>query len=64
MIVLFHEHVYDSVEKLNLSAIPLVIEQRKNEFGRIAKIRCFPFYCYALREIYYFPETCQDLFLS
>ena len=31
------EFIYDSAEKQMLSAISLVIEQRKNEFDRIAK---------------------------
>jgi hypothetical protein len=42
--------VYDSAEKQMLNAISLVIEQRKNEFDRIAKVRFFPIYFYALRE--------------
>ena len=33
--------VYDSAEKQMLNAISLVIEQRKNEFDRIAKVRFF-----------------------
>jgi hypothetical protein len=36
----FGAFVYDSAEKEMLSAISLVIEQRKNEFDRIAKV-CF-----------------------
>ena len=32
-----------------LNAISLVIEQRKNEFDRIAKFRFSPIYVYALR---------------
>ena len=42
--------VYDSAEKQMLNAISLVIEQRKNEFDGIAKVRFFPIYFYALRE--------------
>jgi len=45
----FGVFVYDSAEKQMLSAISLVIEQRKNEFDRIAKVRIFPIYFYALR---------------
>ena len=41
--------VYDSAKKQMLNAISLVIEQRKNEFDRIAKVRFFPIYFYALR---------------
>ncbi len=37
----FGAFVYDSAEKQMLSAISLVIEQRKNEFDRIAKVRFF-----------------------
>ena len=43
------EFVYDSVEKQMLNATSLVIEQRKNEFDRIAKVRFFPIYFDALR---------------
>jgi hypothetical protein len=45
----FGVFVYDSAEKQMLNAIPLVIEQRKNEFDRIAKVRIFPIYFYAFR---------------
>ena len=38
----FGAFVYDSVEKQMLNAISLVIEQRKNEFDRIAKVWFFP----------------------
>jgi hypothetical protein len=38
----FLPFVYDSAEKQMLSAISLVIEQWKNEFDRIAKVRFFP----------------------
>jgi hypothetical protein len=38
----FGAFVYDSAEKQKLSAISLVIEQRKNEFDRIAKFRFSP----------------------
>ena len=34
--------VYDSAEKQMLNAISFVIEQRKNEFDRIAKVRFSP----------------------
>ena len=34
--------VYDSAEKQMLNAISLVIEQRKNEFDKIAKVRFSP----------------------
>jgi hypothetical protein len=34
----FGAFVYDSAQKQMLSAIPLVIEQRKNEFDMIAKV--------------------------
>ena len=45
----FGVFVYDSTEKQMLSAISLFIEQRKNEFDRIAKERFFPniFLCLA-----------------
>ena len=43
------EFVYDSAEKQMLNAISLVIEQRKNEFDRIAKVRFFHIYFYTLR---------------
>ena len=45
----FGAFVYDSAEKQMLSAISLVIEQRKNEFHRIAKARFSPIYFYALQ---------------
>jgi hypothetical protein len=45
----FGAFVYDSAEKQIVSAISLVIEQRKNEFDRIAKVRFFPIYFYAVR---------------
>ena len=45
----FGAFVYDSAEKQSLSAISLVIEQRKNEFDRMAKVRFSPIYFYALR---------------
>jgi len=45
----FGAFVYDSAEKQSLNAISLVIEQRKNEFDRIAKVRFSPIYFYALR---------------
>ena len=41
----FGAFVYDSAEKQMLNAISLVIEQRKNEFDRIAKERFSPFIC-------------------
>ena len=41
--------VYDSAEKQMLNTISLVIEQRKNEFDRIAKVRFFPIYFYTLQ---------------
>jgi hypothetical protein len=37
----FGAFVYDSAEKQMLNALSLVIEQRKNEFDRIAKVRFF-----------------------
>jgi hypothetical protein len=40
--------VYDSAKKQMLNAISLIIEQRKNKFNRIAKVRFFPIYIYAL----------------
>jgi hypothetical protein len=45
----FGVFVYDSTENQMLSAISLFIEQRKNEFDRIAKERFFPniFLCLA-----------------
>ena len=60
----FWPFVYDSAEKQMLNAISLVIEQRKNEFDRIAKVRIFPIYVYALREWYHFPDTCRGLLLA
>jgi hypothetical protein len=45
----FGGFAYDSAEKQIVSAISLVIEQRKNEFDRIAKVRFFPIYFYAVR---------------
>ena len=45
----FGAFVYDLAEKQMLKAISLVIEQRKNEFDRIAKVRFSPIYFYALR---------------
>jgi hypothetical protein len=42
----------------------IVIEQRNNEFDRIAKVRFSSIYFYALRGWYHFPDTCQDLFLA
>ena len=41
---MFGAFVYDSAEKQMLNAISLVIEQRKNEFDRIANIWFFPIY--------------------
>jgi len=41
--------VYDSTEKQMLNAISLVIEQRKNEFDRITRVRFSPIYFYTLR---------------
>ena len=38
--------VYDSAEKHMLNAISLVIEERKNEFDRIAKVRFTLIYFY------------------
>ena len=49
---------YDSAEKQMLNAISLVIEQRKSEFDRIAKVRFIPIYAYVLRGLYHFPDTC------
>jgi hypothetical protein len=45
----FGAFVYDSAEKQKLSAISLVIEQRKNEFDRIAKVWFPSIYFYAMR---------------
>ena len=45
----FGAFVYDSAEKQTLIAISLVIEQRKNEFNRRAKVQFYPIYVYALR---------------
>ena len=44
----FGAFVYDSAKKQMLNAISLIIEQRKNKFNRIAKVRFFPIYIYAL----------------
>ena len=60
----FGAFVYDSADKQMLSTISLAIEQRQNEFVRIAKVRFPHIYFYALRGWYHFPNTCQDLFLS
>jgi hypothetical protein len=46
----FGAFVYDSAKKQMLNAISLIIEQRKNKFNRIAKVRFFPIYIYALGE--------------
>jgi hypothetical protein len=54
--------VDDSAEKQMFNTISLVIEQRKNEFDRIAKVRFFPIYFYTLQRWYHFPDTCRDLF--
>jgi hypothetical protein len=40
----FWAFAYDSAEKQMLNAISLIIEQRKNEFDMIAKVRFFPIY--------------------
>jgi hypothetical protein len=40
---------FGAVEKQMLNTISLVIEQRKNEFDRIAKVRFFLIYFYTLR---------------
>ena len=45
----FGAFVNDSAEKQMLNAISFVIEQRKNEFDRIAKVQFSPIYLYALR---------------
>ena len=44
----FGAFVYDSAEKQMLSAISLLIEQRKNGFDRIVKVLIFRIYFYAL----------------
>ena len=44
----FGVFVYDTAEKQMLDVISFVIEQRKNEFDRIAKVGFFPIYFYAL----------------
>jgi hypothetical protein len=45
----FGVFVYDTAEKQMLDVISFVIEQRKNESDRIAKVGFFPIYFYALR---------------
>jgi len=45
----FGAFVYDSAEKQMLNAISFVVEQRKNEFDRIARVRFSPIYVYTLR---------------
>jgi hypothetical protein len=45
----FGAFVYYSAEKLWLSAYLIVIEQRNNEFDRIAKVWFSSIYFYALR---------------
>jgi len=60
--ITFWAFVYDSAKKQMLSAISLVVEQRKNEFERIEKVWFFSIYFYALRRWYHFPDICQDLF--
>ena len=45
----FGVFVNDSADKQMSNAISLVIEQRKNEFDRITKVRFFLIYFYALR---------------
>jgi hypothetical protein len=50
--------------EIQKNAISFFIEQRKNEFERIAKVRFSPIYFYALRGWNHFPNTCQDLFLA
>jgi hypothetical protein len=60
----FGAFVYNSAEKQMLSAISLFIEQRKNEFDRIAKVWFPSIYCYAMRGWYHFPDTYQDPFLA
>ena len=47
-----------------LNAISLIIEQQKNEFDRIAKVRFSTIYFYALRAWYHILDSCQDLFLA
>ena len=47
----FVARVYDSAEKQMLNAISLVIEQRKNEFDRIAKVQFFPHLCLCLARV-------------
>ena len=47
----FWAFVYDSAEKQMLNAISLVIEQRKNEFDRIAKVQFFPHLCLCLARV-------------
>jgi hypothetical protein len=56
--------MYASVEKQMLSAISLVIEQRKNEFDRIAKARFYPHLFVCLARVILLSDTCQDLFLT
>jgi hypothetical protein len=46
-----------------LNAISLVIEQRKDEFDRIAKVWFSPSICMPC-EGDHFPDTCQDLYLA
>jgi hypothetical protein len=78
IIVLFHENVlllstnirpifwaffHDSAEKQMLNTISLVIEQRKNEFDRIAKVWFYPIYFYFKPIIFQAKlQTCNKLF--
>jgi hypothetical protein len=62
----FGAFAYDSPEKQMLSAISLVIEQRKNEFDRISKVRfsqSIVLPCEGDIIYNYIPDTCQDLIL-
>ena len=52
----FGAFAYDSPEKQMLSAISLVIEQRKNEFERISKVR-FPHQLFCLARVILFIIT-------
>ena len=40
--LIFGVFVYDSADKQMLTVISSVIEQRKNKFDRIVKVRFFP----------------------
>ena len=60
----FGVFVYDAAEKQMINAISLVIEQRKNEFDRIARVRFFQNLLSCPASVISLSDTCQALCLA